>query len=490
MTPSGRKQFDQSQRGHESNNVYRWKEWNSHGKLASVLFDLTAKDNELARRIRKHAYARNQDGIDKIVNNEIPVFDQVNDLLRLAGFLVTIENSEGEEILSHHRDSTSSFSIAKMSDGERNAVILAANVLTVRDSTVLLIDEPERHLHRSIVEPFLSALFDLRPKCSFVVATHELALPMSNPDARVLVLRSCSWNGESPHSWDVYLLEPNEELPEELKRTILGTRQVLLFVEGDSQSLDTPLYTALFPDLSVVSVGDCNEVIKSVRGLRNSYSFHNVSAFGLIDGDSRSDQDVGRLEADGIYLVEGYSVEFLYYCSESMAVIAQWQAKALGRNAEEMLKTAKRVSLKLLGDGDIAGRMAARRSEGNIRTRIMSKIPGWRQIQNGAEKQVQISTESDYQEELERYSRLIDEHDLDRIVARYPVRETGVLGLIAKAFELKTSAYERTLISRLRDNGDLAANLKRRIRPLADAIEEARSENASHGHGGSGSPGS
>ena len=36
-------------------------------------------------------------------------------------------------------------------------VILAANVLTVDAGTVLLIDEPERHLHRSIIEPYPGA---------------------------------------------------------------------------------------------------------------------------------------------------------------------------------------------------------------------------------------------------------------------------------------------------------------------------------------------
>ncbi|WP_442947933.1 AAA family ATPase [Nostoc sp.] len=41
------------------------------------------------------------------------------------------------------------YSIAELSDGERNALLIAANVLTVKNGTLVLIDEPERHLHRS-----------------------------------------------------------------------------------------------------------------------------------------------------------------------------------------------------------------------------------------------------------------------------------------------------------------------------------------------------
>ena len=108
-----------------------------------------------------------------------------------------------------------------MSDGERNATILAATVLTVEPGTVLLIDEPERHLHRAIIEPFLSALFRQREDCTFVVSTHEIALPIVNPDVSVLMVRSCEWNGDTAKSWDVAVLDPNTELPEELKRAIL-----------------------------------------------------------------------------------------------------------------------------------------------------------------------------------------------------------------------------------------------------------------------------
>ena len=61
-------------------------------------------------------------------------------------------------------------------------MIIAAHVITADPGIVFLIDEPERHLHRSIIQPFLSALFNLRKDdCAFVIATHEIALPVENP---------------------------------------------------------------------------------------------------------------------------------------------------------------------------------------------------------------------------------------------------------------------------------------------------------------------
>ena len=96
-------------------------------------------------------------------------------------------------------------------------------MLTVEPGTLLLIDEPERHLHRSIIAPFLSALFDRRRDSIFVVSTHEIFLPVANPDARVLVVRSCKWEQNNAVFWDVEILEAHAALPEDLKLAILGS---------------------------------------------------------------------------------------------------------------------------------------------------------------------------------------------------------------------------------------------------------------------------
>ena len=80
----------------------------------------------------------------------MPLFEQLNELLALGTLPVSLENSEGEEILARHGNDSVSFSIAQMSDGERSAALIAATVLTVKPETVLLIDEPELHLHRAI----------------------------------------------------------------------------------------------------------------------------------------------------------------------------------------------------------------------------------------------------------------------------------------------------------------------------------------------------
>lgn len=217
LTPHRRKRFDEQDTQLERQDESRWRDNHAQQRQSAVLFDLVAKENTRARLITHHVDSGNTGKAEKTSAKSPSPFDQLNELLRIGTLAVTLENSNDEEILAQHRDGRAPFSIAQMSDGERNAAIIAATVLTVEPGIVLLIDEPERHLHRSIIEPFLSALFEKRTDCTFVVSTHEVALPVADPEARVLMVRACKWEGDKATAWDVELLEPNVSLPEDLK---------------------------------------------------------------------------------------------------------------------------------------------------------------------------------------------------------------------------------------------------------------------------------
>ena len=215
ITAQGRRQFDQQDTQQEVQDQARWSDHFAHERQAAVLFDLVAKENERARLITSQVDNQNSEEADRISAAEASPFDQLNELLALGNLAVRLEHSKGEEILARHQMAKQSFSIAQMSDGERNAAIIASTVLTVEPGTVLLIDEPERHLHSSIIEPFLSALFQRRNDCAFLVSTHEIALPVADQEANTLMVRSCNWNGDRAIAWDIDLLEANTDLPED-----------------------------------------------------------------------------------------------------------------------------------------------------------------------------------------------------------------------------------------------------------------------------------
>ena len=439
-----------------------------------MLFDLVAKENSRARSVTRHVDSGNTKEAEKVAAESTSPFEQLNELLGIGTLAITLENSNDEEILARHRDSSAPFSIAQMSDGERNAAIIAATVLTVEPGTVLLIDEPERHLHRSIIEPFLSALFERRKDCAFVVSTHEIALPVANPEARCLMVRSCNWNGDQAETWDVEVIEKNVDMPEDLKRAILGSRKRILFVEGDSNSsknLDFPLYSALFPNISVVTKGSCTDVQKAVSGLRESQNLHRVEAFGLIDRDNRDEEKVGQLTEGGVFALDVYSVESLYYCSAAIAAVACRQAESLGDDADEMIELAKQEALDSLNEDGLAERMVARRCEGLVHDQMLSQLPNWKSIEANTASTLNVSVHSPYQAELTRFRELVEGEKLDDLVARYPLRKSRVFDAIAEVLRLKSRRiYEQTLVSRIRSDEALAESLKQKLGPLSEAL--------------------
>ena len=471
LTPHRRKQFDQNSTSHEVQDQSRWRDDYAQQRQSAVLFDLVAKENARARRITRYVDNKQIEEAKKFAVKKESPFDQLNELLAVGSLSVNLENSNDEEILARYQDSKVTYSIAEMSDGERNAAIIAAHVLTVEPGTMLLIDEPERHLHRSIIEPFLSALFRKRTDCAFVISTHEINLPVANPEARVLMVRSCQWQGKKANTWDVEILEENPNLPEDLKLAILGSRKRILFVEGDSHSLDLPLYDALFPNLSVAPKGSATDVEKAVKGLRGSENLHHVEAFGLIDKDDRSDDKVTELEQAGVFALNVYSVESLYYCSDSLNTVAHLQAKSLGKDAGVMRETAKQKALYILNQGDIAERMAAKRCERQMRNQLLSSVPNWKTIKTTNETSINVSVPFPFSNELKHFNRLVAEENLDDLVARYPLRESPVFSEISKALELTNkTTYKQTLLTRIRNDATLADKLKQRIGPLSKVL--------------------
>lgn len=207
------------------------------------------------------------------------------------------------------------YSIVELSDGEKSILLVIAEVLLAKQGSLIVIDEPERHMHRSISYPLFHRIFSLRSDCSFVVPTHDLDFVSDFNRCRALVVRKCYWNGKNVEKWDLDLIEDVARIDSDLKRHILGGQRKILFTEGNENSIDVKIYSLLFPGVSIVPSGNCYDVIRNVKGL-NSDSVNNISwlhAFGMIDEDRRIDTDIEKLKIHNVFSLKFYSIESLYY---------------------------------------------------------------------------------------------------------------------------------------------------------------------------------
>ena len=73
---------------------------------------------------------------------------------------------------------------SQMSDGERVTFYLIGQVVSAKPDSIIVIDEPELHLHKSIQATLWRAIMDARPDCLFVYMTHDVEFAASLAEAK------------------------------------------------------------------------------------------------------------------------------------------------------------------------------------------------------------------------------------------------------------------------------------------------------------------
>ena len=368
ITARNRESLQRNITTRDRQDVSRWKDDIAGQRLQAVLFDLANAENTVSRAAYDLLKQGNADGAMEVARTPSPL-ETMNTILTMSTLTLALSIDDKGNILAQHGDGPS-FGISQLSDGERNAVLLAAQILTAEPDTLILVDEPERHLHRSITEPMLSALFKKRADCSFVISTHEPELPASSPESSVVIVRQCSWNGEVATGWDVDVLAPGVEVTDDVRYALLGSRRRLLFIEGETQSLDYPLMSTLFPGLSIKPMGSCREVERMVTGLTGTRELHWLQPIGLVDRDDRTANDVEALMAKNIFPLEVSSIESVFYSSDAIIAMSTLQAEVYGLQADDLYESAIEAGLNSLDD-DTKRSLAARRAERSARNSVL-----------------------------------------------------------------------------------------------------------------------
>lgn len=223
-------------------------------------------------------------------------------------------------------EQSTSYAANQMSDGERAVLYLSAQVLSVPEDRTIIVDEPEVHLHRSIMNRLWSALEKYRSDCLFIYITHDTQFAALHTHADKIWIKD--YNGQN---WNFENIT-GSELPEELLMDILGSRKNVLFVEGEKNSFDTQLYTQIFSTYIVIPCGSCTQVIARTKAFRNNPSLHDCNVYGIIDRDYRSDYEIEKYKADGIYTLGVAEVENLFIVEE----LVRFMAEHMGKDADKV----------------------------------------------------------------------------------------------------------------------------------------------------------
>lgn len=205
-----------------------------------------------------------------------------------------------------------------MSDGERVTLYLIGQCLCAPDNSIIIIDEPEIHLHKSLMSRLWNKIEEVCPNKLLVFITHDLDFAASRKDAKKLWIRN--YDGASLWNWQE--VPEIEVIPENLVIEIIGNRKNIIFCEGERGSYDTILYQAAFPDYHIVPRGSCEKVIESTKAVRGNPSLHYLQAFGIIDSDYRTPEEINALRDAGIYTINVAEIENLFCIEPILRIVA------------------------------------------------------------------------------------------------------------------------------------------------------------------------
>ena len=212
-----------------------------------------------------------------------------------------------------------------MSDGERDVLYYLATCLCLPKNIFVILDEPENHIHNSIINKLFNALEQARPDLTFIYVTHNLEFAAEHANSKKLWFKD--YDGEN---WNYLLLNDEYELPEELLLEVLGVREKILLVEGTKNSLDTKLYQAYYKNYKVIGCEGCQQVINRVRAFNSHTLSSHYDVQGIVDRDYRTDEELSDLQKDKIYTCEVAEVENLFLIPE----VLNFAAKKIGTHAE------------------------------------------------------------------------------------------------------------------------------------------------------------
>jgi energy-coupling factor transporter ATP-binding protein EcfA2 len=273
-----------------------------YDKLLALLF---AKE---AERDRSHAQQT------RTLQAYVPVPDSaIDQIVKLWGYLMphrSITFHDGKVTVG--KGTTTEYHAKEMSDGERVTLYLLGQCLTAPSGSLVVIDEPELHLHRSLMDKLWNKVEELCPDKSIVYITHDLDFAASRAAAKKVWVHAYAAN-----AWTWSDLPQDETLPESLVLELVGSRKPVLFCEGERGGLDHSVYQLCYPTHHVVPRGSAEKVAESVKALNANEALHSIAAFGLIDRDVKTTEELSALVAQDIHAIPFAEVENLL-CNEQM----------------------------------------------------------------------------------------------------------------------------------------------------------------------------
>lgn len=385
-------------------------------------------------------------GAAKVKDGQNIVFDDIrstlDDVMVIWNGLIEHRQLDCDEnnLLKIKYEDTS-YDAHEMSDGERVIIYHTGRVLLAPKNSLIIVDEPEIHLHKTIANKLWDDLEARRKDCTFIYFTHDLDFASSR-------IAQKGWIKEFkyPNNWHIELIEENV-IPEELQLKLVGSRKKILFCEGDTQnSIDKFVFEILFPDYTIQPVESCKTVIAYTRAF-NKLENVPIKAYGLIDRDFRNEEQLKKLEKESIYSYSVAEVENLFLIEDFIVKFAQYKHEPIDIDElkNKVIQTANDNMESQLA-AYITNAINYTFTESHIkRADTKEKVSI-----NFSDFITSIDIEKLYKEQKQKIEKIISDRNYNELIKI--INHKGLITLVAQAFRYtKQKDYIEKALSFLRE---------------------------------------
>jgi len=362
------------------------------------------------------------------------------------------DNSGNLKIKYLNNNETKEYPAYKMSDGEREIFYVVGRVLLSTPSSLIVVDEPELHLHKAILNKLWDTLEQKRRDCMFIYLTHDIDF------ASTRIAKKCwlkSYTSDILENWDLEPISEND-IPEALLMKILGSRKKILFCEGKKNSLDCQIFELLFPNFTITPVASCKDVINYTRAF-NKIDNKYEEAFGIIDRDFRTTEQLDKLKTEKVFSYNVAEIENLFLLEDFIKGFAEYKKEECDINEikDKILKLFKE-NIEQQASFYVTQRINYLFNESHIKN---GKTKG--EILNlYSNFTTQIKIENWFTERLQVLNQIINMKDFEKAILSY--NNKGLHSVIEKA--LGISSYNKKALEYLRSS-KTAKNMLRRVFP-------------------------
>jgi ABC-type cobalamin/Fe3+-siderophores transport system ATPase subunit len=324
---SSTKSYDKSQKellyGNENGNKqnkngHRWR--NSPittmlNDFALLMVNLFSEENDISTKFRQQYLEGKQFELKDVPSTKLDVIRAVWEEI-LPHRTLIVGGAKVEAAMAGEAEKK--YNGADMSDGERVMFYLIGQSLCAAPNSVIIIDEPEVHLHQGIQAKLWDVIERLRDDCTFIYITHDLDFAASRTASQKICVKS--YDGQH---WDWFEVPDLSNLPDEILLEVVGSRKPVIFIEGDKGSLDHDIYSLVYPNHTLKPIGSCQKVIEATKSFNEINDVHKMVCIGIIDRDHRDDDQIQFLSDRSIFCPDVAEVENLFLIEDLLLKVGK-----------------------------------------------------------------------------------------------------------------------------------------------------------------------